>query len=64
MFNNKQVGRTFEILNVYQDSLEYHIIAKDNKTHTTHSLTLNLFNKLIMLDNNNFIEIYYLNLLY
>ena len=64
MFNGKQVGRTLTILSTVNDKLEYHFICKDTKTGSIHSITLDLFKKLIVLDNDNdFIEVYGLELL-
>ena len=65
VYDGKQIGKTLIILESYITDSEYYFICENNKTHTIHSLTLNLFNKLIMLDNDDdFIEIYYLDLKY
>jgi len=64
ILDGDQVGKTLVILQSYTNNLEYHFICEDSKTGTIHSVTLDLFNKLIILDNdNNFIEVYYLELL-
>jgi len=63
MFNGKQVGKTFTILDSYNKLLEYHFICEDDSSDI-YSITLDLFDKLIILNNtNNIIEIYYLELL-
>jgi len=65
MFDGKQVGKTLIILQSYSKDLEYHFICEDSNNKSIHSVTLDLYNKLIILDNDNdFIEVYYLELLH